>query len=256
MARRLSVAVGTLIAERPRTEPYVRLSRIRLPPRVQTTHRERGGVCGPALVTRQRGAVSGTCFARAAFPLASALGSTNSAADCSAAFAGFTATMASSDFPPPCITGYGSSPSARTAGIAANGQTWDLPVSDALLLHVICSSTRAGRQCLAITAPLMWRSAAKTASAPAIRVFPGSITHPMQPLCTLRGRHCCRLAQHSLPGGSLRPTWAGLPPADRASSLALSFAHPTADRVHRDRAVRRTVAKPGSCCFRSVHPSA
>src|SRR5215204_7304896 len=47
----------------PRTEPYVRLSRIRLPPRVQTTHRERGGVCGPALVTRQRGAVSGTCFA-------------------------------------------------------------------------------------------------------------------------------------------------------------------------------------------------
>src|SRR5215207_3114870 len=63
MARRLSVAVGTLIAERPRTEPYVRLSRIRLPPRVQTTHRERGGVCGPALVTRQRGAVSGTCFA-------------------------------------------------------------------------------------------------------------------------------------------------------------------------------------------------
>src|SRR5215207_9741204 len=116
---------------------------------------------------------------------------------------------------------------ARTAGIAATGQTWDLPVSDALLLHVICSSTRAGRQCLAITAPLMWRSAAKSASVPSIRVFPGSITHPMQPLCTLRGSHCCRLAQHSLPGGSLRPTWAGLPPADRASSLALSFAHPT-----------------------------
>src|SRR6266702_4783635 len=29
------------------------------------------------------------------------------------------------------------------------------------------------------------------------------------------------LAQHSLPGGALRLTWAGLPPADRASFLAL-----------------------------------
>src|SRR5205807_1739444 len=41
-----------------------------------------------------------------------------------------------------------------------------------------------------MTALLMWRSAAKTTSAPAIRVFRGSITHPTQQLCTLRGRHC------------------------------------------------------------------
>jgi hypothetical protein len=52
---------------------------------------------------------------------------------------------------------------------------------------------------------------------PAKRVFRGSITHPTQPLCTLRVRHCCRLTQHSLPGGLLGLTWAGLAPADRAS---------------------------------------
>jgi hypothetical protein len=55
---------------------------------------------------------------RFAFPLVPALRSTDSAAarpipDCSAAghttlFAGFTATMARSDFPRPCIIGYGS----------------------------------------------------------------------------------------------------------------------------------------------------
>ena len=39
----------------------------------------------------------------------------------------------------------------------------------------------------------------------------------MQPLCTLRVRRHRRLTQHSLPGGSLGLTWAGLAPADRAS---------------------------------------
>jgi len=46
-----------------------------------------------------------------AFPLVPALRSTNSAADRSALFAGFTATMAGSDFSCPYIIGYGSSPS-------------------------------------------------------------------------------------------------------------------------------------------------
>src|SRR5580704_16647721 len=51
--------------------------------------------------------------------------------------------------------------------------------------------------------------------------FRGSITHPTRQLCMLRGRpHDRYLTQHSLPGGSLRLTWAGLPPADRASFLA------------------------------------
>src|SRR6195256_2050088 len=46
-----------------------------------------------------------------AFPSAPALGSTDSAADRSAAFTGFTATTAGSDFSRSCIIGYGSSPS-------------------------------------------------------------------------------------------------------------------------------------------------
>ena len=40
----------------------------------------------------------------------------------------------------------------------------------------------------------------RTVSAPAIRAFRGSITHPTQQLCTLRGRRCRRLTQHSPPG--------------------------------------------------------
>src|SRR5919204_3246445 len=64
-----------------------------------------------------------------AFPSASTLGSTDSAAGCPALFVGFPATIAESDFPPPFIIGYGSSPSRcgperRTAA----GQTWALPV--------------------------------------------------------------------------------------------------------------------------------
>ena len=46
-----------------------------------------------------------------AFPSVPALRSTNSAADPSALFVGFPATMAGSDFSCPCIIGYGSSPS-------------------------------------------------------------------------------------------------------------------------------------------------
>src|SRR6202166_1827396 len=58
--------------------------------------------------------------------------------------------MAESDFPRSCIISFGSSPSRCGPGrnIAA-GQTWDLPTSDAFLLRVTCSSTPAGRHCLA-----------------------------------------------------------------------------------------------------------
>jgi hypothetical protein len=45
------------------------------------------------------------------FGQAASLGSTDSAADRSALFVGFTATMAERDFSCPCIIGYGSSPS-------------------------------------------------------------------------------------------------------------------------------------------------
>lgn len=56
-----------------------------------------------------------------------------------------------------------------------------------------------------IAAPLMLRSTIPTASAPAMCQFRGSVAHPTQSLCTLRGRRCRRLTQHSLPSGPLRP---------------------------------------------------
>ena len=91
-----------------RTDPYVRLSRIRLPPRVSTAER-----------CRMRANTSDTLvWLRVqhvlywpAFPLVPALCSTNSATDRSALFVGFPATMAESDFSGPFIIGYGSSPS-------------------------------------------------------------------------------------------------------------------------------------------------
>jgi hypothetical protein len=52
---------------------------------------------------------------------------------------------------------------------------------------------------------------------PQVHHFRGSLPHPTQPLCTLRVRRRRRLTQHSLPGGLLGLTWAGLAPADRAS---------------------------------------
>src|SRR5262245_23748474 len=63
----------------------------------------------------------------------------------------------------------------------------------------------------------MLRSTMKTVSAPASSSFRGSLPHPTHQLCTLRVRRCRRLTQHSLPGGLLDLTWAGLAPADRAS---------------------------------------
>ena len=72
------VAVGTCVSSHaPRTEPYVRLSRIRLPPRV--CDGESGRIRSSAFVTRARLWVRYVlCWC--AFPLAPALRSTDSAA--------------------------------------------------------------------------------------------------------------------------------------------------------------------------------
>src|SRR4029077_6018214 len=121
------------------------LSRIRFPPRVTTAIacRMRTSACA----TRTR--YCARCvLCWPAFPSASALGSPGSAADRSALFVGFTATMAELDFSCPCIIGYDSSSSPRGPGRhMACGQTRDLPGSDALLVHVMWPSTPAGRQC-------------------------------------------------------------------------------------------------------------
>src|SRR5215472_14930829 len=95
----------------------MQLSRIRLLPRVTTANvcRMRSSACDTLARLCVRHVL---CWP--AFPLVSALRSTGSAAvtstadcsaGCSALFAGFVATMAKSDFPRPCIIGYGSSPS-------------------------------------------------------------------------------------------------------------------------------------------------
>ena len=139
-----------------------------------------------------------------AFPLVPALGSPNSAADGSALFAGFIATMTESDFPRPCIIGYNSSPSrcgpAHDCRPDAGSPSFrhDPFVRDAVFDPGRVTMPR-------VTALPMLRSTIPTVSAPAIRAFRGSIAHPTQSLCTLRGRRCRRLTQHSLPGDPLRP---------------------------------------------------
>ena len=152
-----------------------------------------------------------------AFPLVPALGSTGSAADRSALFASFAATTAGSDFPRSFIIGYRFSLPDADQKRNCSGRTRDLPSSDAILLRVICSSTPAGRAWPRLAALSMLRSTLCTVSAPATYPLRGSITHPTQPLCTLRGRRRRRLTQHSLPGCLLGITWVGLSPTDRAN---------------------------------------
>src|SRR5262245_13297903 len=100
----------------------------------QSNCRMRSGACDTLMRLCVRRVLCQT-----AFPLVPALRSTNSAADRSALFAGFPATMAGSDFSCPCIIGYGSSPSRCGPSLSrdADGQTRDLPASDAIPLHVV-----------------------------------------------------------------------------------------------------------------------
>src|SRR3974390_380165 len=148
-----------------------------------------------------------------ALPSAPALRSIDSAADTvsgSALFAGFLATMTGLDFPRPCIIGYGSSPSRCGPSLSrdADGQRRDLPASDPIRLHVMWPLTPTGRRHLAFVEErcrTCCLRASKNSRPLRYLTFRGSIPHPMQQLCTLRVRHCCRLTQHSLPGGPLRP---------------------------------------------------
>ena len=160
-------AVGTLITERPRTEPYVRLSRIRSLTSVQSGNCL--SACDPAPVTRLSGSVSGTCFAGPQFPWSppfappNSAAATDSAADCSAAgctalFAGFPATISGVRL---LVPGHLSAtaprlPDAdRPSHSIPDGRTRDLPASDAIPLHVMWPSTPAGRQHTRIAVPHM-----------------------------------------------------------------------------------------------------
>ena len=129
------------------------------------------------------GSEPGAYFVDPHFPLVPTLGSTHSAADRSALFVGFTATMAGSRFSRLCIIGYrGSSPSRCGPSLArdADGQTRDLPASDAIPLHVMWPSTPAGRQHLAWRCRTCCLRANKNSRPPRCLIFRGSIPHPMQ----------------------------------------------------------------------------
>src|SRR5271166_6326407 len=117
-------------------------------------------VCVPAPVTREPGAESSACFASPHSPWSTPfapptplrLTPPRTAPQWGATlFAGFTATMAG-----PTSRVRASSATAphlpdadRPAHATSDGQTRDLPASDAILLHVMWPSTPAGRQHLA-----------------------------------------------------------------------------------------------------------
>src|SRR5215467_3453634 len=126
-----------------------------------------------------------------AFPLVPTLRSTGSSTGRPASFVGFLATMMGSDFSGPCIIGYGSSPSRCGPSLSrdADGQSRDLPASDAIPLHVMWPSTPAGRQHLAWRCCTCCLRASKNSRPLRYLIFRGSIPHPMQSLCTLR-LHC------------------------------------------------------------------
>ena len=95
-----------------------------------------------------------------AFPSVPALGSTGSAADRSALFVGFSATMAESDFSRPCIIGYGSSPSRCGPAAACRRPDARSPGSRARSVRT-CQGLRPRRAvgALAITRPPVLPSA-------------------------------------------------------------------------------------------------
>jgi hypothetical protein len=152
-----------------------------------------------------------------AFPLVPALGSTGSATDRSALFASFVATTAWVRLPAfvhhrlsvlPSRCG----PEAELPWPSAGSPKFRRdPFARDLLFD---PGRRAWPRLAAL--PVL-RSTLCTVSAPATYPLRGSITHPTQPLCTLRGRRRRRLTQHSLPGCLLGITWIGLSPTDRAS---------------------------------------
>src|SRR6266567_7038768 len=72
-----------------------------------------------------------------------------------------------------------------------------------------------------MTVLLMLRSAAKESLRPQRQGYFGAQSHTPRNSCVrFAAGVTAGLAQHSPPGGSLRPTWAGLSPADCASLLA------------------------------------
>ena len=91
----------------------------------------------------------------------------------------------------------------RTANTNTGGQTRGIPGPGAIHSRVMCSSTAGGTAMSRITTLHILRSAISDSLRSRGFIVSGSLTHPTQPLCTLRVRRCRRLTQHSLPASSL-----------------------------------------------------
>ena len=128
-----------------------------------------------------------------AFPLAPALRSTNSAADRSALFASFKATMTEPDVPRSCIIGDGSSPfRCGPWGQCAQRSNAGPPRFRRSPFERDWVSTTAERQPLAKRDRTCCLRRCLPARPLRVYVFRGSIANPTQSLCTLRCRRCRR----------------------------------------------------------------
>jgi hypothetical protein len=107
---------------------------------------------------------------------------TNPIAIVSAAIVSAIASIGAASAPPPSRCG----PSLSRD---TDGQTRDLPGSDAIPLHVMWPLTPAGRQHLAWRCRTCCLRANENPRPLRCIIFRGSIPHPMQSLCTLRN-HC------------------------------------------------------------------
>jgi hypothetical protein len=90
-----------------------------------------------------------------------------------------------------------------------------LPGTDVVCLHVMESATAARRQRLAYRRRTCCLRRCSTSRPLRLSGFRGSIVHPTQSLCTLRGRRRRRAHATLTTGRPLRPTRAGLSPARR-----------------------------------------
>src|SRR5271166_6222115 len=181
-----------------------------------------------------------------AFPLVPALRSTGSAAAGAALFAGFIATISGSDFSCPCIIGYGSSPSRRgpdspkaIRSDARSPRFRPVPfVRDGVFDHDGVWVPR-------IAVPHILPSALGDGlGLRDFQNFRGSISHPTQLLCTLRGRRRYRAGASPYPDrtctGWIRSAYPDAPPRFWTVSLDLPEQHRgrgqrQADRLCRDR---------------------
>jgi len=116
-----------------------------------------------------------------AFPLVSALGSVDSAVDCSTLFADFFATMAESESSRPCIIGYSSSLSR----CGPNAVLWSVARPPGSRARSFCTCQvlrpRGAAWALAIACPSVLPSETRTSSAPRISLISRLDGWPMHP---------------------------------------------------------------------------